>query len=152
VVFIAALAPDEGETVADVFYRADPHPDAPELAPDDAGWIWLPENAFPTAFAQQASVEQTKLLSAVQRPIAARCIQQAAPRPLWRTCPAWFLIAGQDRMINPDTQRFMAERMQARIHSHDVDHAPLISRPQVVTDIVYEALKHVATVTESDGQ
>jgi hypothetical protein len=55
-------------------------------------------------------------------------------------------------MINPDTQRFMAERMQARIHSHDVDHAPLISRPQVVTDIVYEALKHVATVTEVDGQ
>jgi pimeloyl-ACP methyl ester carboxylesterase len=151
-VFIAALAPDEGETVADVFYRADPHPDAPELAPDDAGWIWLPDNAFPTAFAQQASAEQTKLLSAVQRPIAAQCIQQAAPRPLWRTCPAWFLIAGQDRMINPDTQRFMGERMQARIRSHEVDHAPLISRPQVVTDIIYEALKHVATVTESDGQ
>lgn len=55
-------------------------------------------------------------------------------------------------MINPDAQRFMAERMQARIHSHDVDHGPLISRPQVVTDIIYEALKHVATVTEVDGQ
>ncbi|HVQ98503.1 MAG TPA: alpha/beta hydrolase [Mycobacterium sp.] len=151
-VFIAALAPDEAETVADVFYRGDSHPQAPQLAPDDAGWIWLPTDAFPTAFAQQASAEQHELLAAVQRPIAVQCIQQPVPRPGWKQLPSWYLIAEQDRMINPDTQRFMAKRMQARIHSHDVDHAPLVSRPQVVTDMIAEALEHVATDSESGGQ
>ena len=51
VVYAAGLAPDEGETVADVFYRDPAHPDAPELKPDDHGWIWLPVNAFGKAFA-----------------------------------------------------------------------------------------------------
>jgi pimeloyl-ACP methyl ester carboxylesterase len=152
-VFVAALAPDEAETVADVFYRDATHPAAPQLAPDDAGWIWLPTGAFPTAFAQQASAEQCDLLAAVQRPIAVQCIQQPVPRPGWKRHPSWYLLAEHDRMINPDTQRFMAERMQARIHSHDVDHAPLISRPHVVTDIVSEALKHVAADhPEGDAQ
>ena len=54
-VYVAALAPDEGETVADVFYRGAPHPQAPKLAPDAHGWIYLPESAFAAAFAQNAS-------------------------------------------------------------------------------------------------
>ncbi len=149
-VFVAALAPDEAETVADVFYRDDPHPQAPQLAPDDAGWIWLPADAFPTAFAQQANAEQVEVLAAVQRPITVRCIQQPVTRPGWKKHPCWYLIAEQDRMINPATQRFMAERMHARIHAHDVDHAPLISRPQVVTDVINEAVAHVANDTEED--
>src|SRR5882757_8230574 len=57
-VYIAALAPDEGETVGDVFYRAEPHPLAPKLAPDRHGLIWFPENAFAAAFAQHAAAEE----------------------------------------------------------------------------------------------
>src|ERR1700757_2595309 len=56
-VYITALAPDEGEKVADVFYRLEPHPKAPKLAPDTDGLIWLPEGAFATAFAQHASAD-----------------------------------------------------------------------------------------------
>ena len=56
-VYVAALAPDEGETVADVFYRIEPHPEAPKLAPDGHGLIWLPEGAFAAAFAQHATAE-----------------------------------------------------------------------------------------------
>jgi hypothetical protein len=52
------LAPDEGKTVADVFYRNPPHPQAPELKPNDEGWIWLPTNAFADAFAQHATAEE----------------------------------------------------------------------------------------------
>jgi pimeloyl-ACP methyl ester carboxylesterase len=143
-VYIAALAPDEGETVADVFYRNPPHPQAPELKPDDQGWIWLPTNAFGDAFAQHASAEEHALLAAVQRPIAVPCIQQPVPRPGWKDLPTWYLVAEEDRMIDPDTQRFMAERMHARTRTHQVDHAPLITRPDVVTDILSEALATVA--------
>lgn len=139
-VFIAALAPDEGETVADVFYRQPPHPQAPALQPDDNGWIWLPATAFASAFAQHATPEQAALLSAVQRPIAAACIQQPVPRPAWKDHRTWYLIAEDDRMINPQTQHFMAERMGARAHSYNVDHAPLITDPSAVTDVISQAV------------
>ena len=98
-VYVAALAPDEGETVADVFYRAAPHPQAPKLAPDDHGLIYLPEAAFAAAFAQNASAEELAVLAAVQRPISPACITVAVERPLWKDRPAWFLVAEQDRMI-----------------------------------------------------
>jgi pimeloyl-ACP methyl ester carboxylesterase len=140
-VYVVALAPDEGETVADVFYRDPPHPQAPELKPDDGGWIWLPDNAFATAFAQHATAEDQSLLAAVQRPIAAPCIQQAVPRPGWKDLPSWYLVAEEDRMINPATQWFMAERMRAHTRSGTFDHAPLITQPQAVTDILTEAVE-----------
>ena len=91
-VYVAALAPDEGETVADVF----------------------------------------------------SCISVAGERPLWKDRPAWFLVAEQDRMIAPQTQRFMAERMKARTRAHLVDHTPLVTAPPFVLDIIREAVAYVA--------
>jgi pimeloyl-ACP methyl ester carboxylesterase len=139
-VYVAALAPDEGETVAQVFYRADPHPQAPKLAPDDHGLIYLPEDAFGTAFAQNAALEEQALLAAVQRPISPACITAPVGRPLWKDRPSWFLVAEQDRMIVEETQRFMATRMQARIRSHAVDHTPIVTAPGVVVDLIREAI------------
>jgi pimeloyl-ACP methyl ester carboxylesterase len=144
-VYVAALAPDQGETVADVFYRTAPHPKAPKLAPDNHGLIWLPKEAFAAAFAQHASKDELALLSAVQRPISPACITVKVDRPLWKDRPAWFLVAEQDRMIVVETQRFMAERMKARVRSHPVDHAPILTAPGVVVDIIHEAIAEVAS-------
>ncbi|MGA9864996.1 MAG: alpha/beta hydrolase [Acetobacteraceae bacterium] len=143
-VYIAALAPEEGETVAGVFYRAEPHPKAPKLAPDGHGLIWLPADAFPAAFAQHASAEEQALLAAVQRPIAVSCIGVKVGRPLWKDRPSWFLVADEDRMIVPDTQRFMAARMTARARTHPVDHAPMVTAPGLVTDIILDAVRESA--------
>jgi pimeloyl-ACP methyl ester carboxylesterase len=139
-VYVAALAPDEGETVADVFYRAEPHPLAPKLAPDGHGLIWLPDDAFAAAFAQHASAEEQALLAAVQRPIAVPCISTKVERPLWEDRTSWFLVAEEDRMIVPDTQRFMAARMKARVRSHPVDHTPIVTAPGVVVDLILAAV------------
>ena len=139
-VYVAALAPDEGETVADVFYRNQPHPLAPKLAPDSNGLIYLPHEAFAAAFAQNASAQELTLLAAVQRPISPACITVPVNRPLWKDRPAWFLLAEQDRMIVHETQRFMAERMHARVQSHPVDHAPIVTAPNLVVDIIREAI------------
>jgi pimeloyl-ACP methyl ester carboxylesterase len=144
-VYVAALAPEEGETVADVFYRAEPHPLAPKLAPDNHGLIWLPDDAFAAAFAQRASAEEQALLAAVQRPIAVPCISTKVERPLWKDRPSWFLVAEEDRMIVPDTQRFMAERMKARVRSHGVDHMPIVTAPSVVVDILLDAARDART-------
>jgi pimeloyl-ACP methyl ester carboxylesterase len=140
-VCIAALAPAEGETVADVFYRAKPHPEAPKLQPDAHGLIWMPEGGFARAVAHQASADQTTIMQAVQRPIALRCIQEEAPAPAWKTKPSWFLLAEQDRMISPETQRFMAERMGATIRSHHVDHSPMYTAPDHVIALILEAAR-----------
>ena len=141
-VYIAALAPDEGETVADVFYRAEPHPKAPKLAPDSHGLIWLPEEAFAAAFAQNATAAEHAVLAAVQRPIALPCISTKVGRPLWLDRPSWFLLAEADHMIVPDTQRFMAKRMTAQVRSYPVDHTPSVTAPDAVVELIGDALHH----------
>ena len=138
-VYIAALAPNEGETVAQVFYRDEAHPQAPKLAPDKDGWIWMPDEGFANAFAQNATADQITLCKAVQRPIALKCIQEPAAKPAWKSKPSWFLIAEEDRMINPKTQHFMANRMQASTRSFAVDHTPLLTAPEKVIDVIIAA-------------
>jgi pimeloyl-ACP methyl ester carboxylesterase len=138
--FIAALAPDEGETVAELFYREKPHPQAPHLAPDAHGLIWMPHEGFGAAFSQHASPERAALFAATQRPIAVACIQERAPRPAWKVKPSWYLLAEEDRMINPATQLFMARRMGARIRSDKVDHTPLATAPGLVIEMIRDAV------------
>ena len=138
-VYIAALAPDEGETVAKVFYLDPKPPEAPKLAPDSHGFIWIPDGGFRQAVAHKASAEQTSIATAVQRPIAVQCIQEPATVPAWKTKPSWYLIAEEDRMINPKTQHFMADRMRAKVHSHPVDHSPMYTEPNLVINVILEA-------------
>jgi pimeloyl-ACP methyl ester carboxylesterase len=142
-VYIAALALNAGETVADVFYRDEAHPDAPQLAPDMHGLIWMPGESFSRAVAHRASQDQITVMAAIQRPISIDCIREKAPTPAWKTTPNWFFIAEQDRMINPKTQLFMAHRMNAHVHSHDVDHTPMYTAPHLVVDTVLEAAERI---------
>ncbi|MGV2290157.1 alpha/beta hydrolase [Trinickia sp. YCB016] len=144
-VYVAALAPDEGETVADVFHRGEAHPQAPQLAPDHHGRAWLPQEAFPAAFAQNATPQELAVLAAVQRPIAAACIGEAVGRPLWRDRPSWFLVAEQDRMINPATQHFTAQRMHAQVRSYQADHTPMVTAPDAVTGVIVEAIRSISS-------
>ena len=137
-VFVAALAPDEGETVGEVFGRGKPHPKAPQLAPDGDGFIWMPKNAFAAAFAQNASPKESALFAAVQRPINGACLQEKATTPLWKTLPSWYLLAEQDRMINPEMQDFMAQRIKATLRRLDVDHTPIATAPDRVVELLLE--------------
>ena len=140
-VYIAALAPDEGETVAEIFYRYEAHPNAPQLGPDDDGFIWMPDASFEQAFAQNATPEQVALCRVVQRPIALKSIQEEVAAPSWKKKPVWYLIAEEDRMTNPKTQHFMAERMKATVRSFAVDHTPLLTAPDKVVEIILEAAR-----------
>jgi pimeloyl-ACP methyl ester carboxylesterase len=138
-VYITALAPDEGETVAKVFYHDEPSPEQPKMVPDAHNFVWMPEDAFRRALAHKASADQASIAAAVQRPIAVECIQEVVRKPAWKTKPTWYLVAEEDRMINPKTQRFMAERMGAKIRPHPVDHTPMYADRNVVIDVILEA-------------
>jgi hypothetical protein len=140
-VYVAALAPDEGETVAQVFYRDDPHPEMPKLAPDQHGFIWMAPDGFNRAVAHKATAEQTRILAAGQRPISVQCIQEKVPAPGWRAKPSWFLLAEEDRMINPKTQKFMADRMGAKVRSSRVDHSPMYTAADLVVGVILEAAR-----------
>ena len=148
-VYVAALAPDEGETVAKVFYRDEPHAEAPELVPDKHGFIWMPADGFSRAVAHKASNDDTRIMAAVQRPISVQCIQEPAPAPGWKAKPSWFLLAEEDRMINPKTQQFMAARMGAKVRSGRVDHSPMYTEPNLVVDVILEAAR--STVAADNG-
>lgn len=140
-VYIAALAPDQGETVADVFYRYEHDDKAPKLAPDSDGLIRLPAEAFSSAFAQHATLQEQQALAAAQLPISPACITVPVGPPLWKRVPAWYLLAEQDHMIPERTQRFMAERMQARISAYPVDHMPSVTAPELVASVIVDAVK-----------
>jgi pimeloyl-ACP methyl ester carboxylesterase len=144
-VYVNSFAPDEGEKLTDLFFRAEPHPQAPKLAPDSANLLWLPDDAFSKASAQNASAEDLTVLRALQRPLRFSCMTVATAGPvLWKKVSTWYLIAERDHMIVPATQRFMAERMKAKIKSHPVDHTPIVTAPGPVVDNIREAVQAVA--------
>jgi pimeloyl-ACP methyl ester carboxylesterase len=85
-------------------------------------------------------MRKSGLFKAVQRPIHVACIQEKAPRPLWKSVPSRYLLARHDRMINPKTQEFMAARMKAEVHHMDVDHTPIATAPDKVAGVLLAAL------------
>lgn len=138
-VYVAAIVPDEGETVGDVFQRVRPHPSAPRLQPDADGFLWLTVDAFRSAFAPDASPIETALMAAVQKPIALKCLGEPMTNPAWREKPSWFLIAEKDLMVSPETQRFTAARMKSKVVSLAMDHTPLLSQPDAVAELITAA-------------
>lgn len=139
-VYVAAIAPDEGETVGDLFRRAEPNPNTrPQLIADADGFLWLPVGGFADAVAPDASREETTLMQINQHPIALKCLGEPMTRPAWKEKPSWFFVAEKDRMISVEIQRFMAERAKARVYSRKTDHTPLASDPQSVVRLITEA-------------
>src|SRR5215469_17911994 len=143
-VYVAAMAPDEDETVGELLHRAAPHASAPALVPDQDGFLWMSAKGFATAVAHESSAEDALLMAATQKPVAIECVQEQMTRPAWKEKPSWFLVAERDRMIAPETQRFMAGRTAGHVHAMEVDHTPLASAPDSVVAIINEAVDAVS--------
>lgn len=139
-VYIAAMAPDEGETVGELLHRAAPHASAPALVPDEDGLLWMSAKGFADAVAHESSADNALLMAATQKPIAIQCVQEQMTKPAWKEKPSWFLVAERDRMIAPETQRFMARRAGGHILAAAVDHTPLASAPDQVVAIITQAV------------
>ena len=140
-VYVAAIVPDTGETVGQVFTRMPPHAMAPTLQPDSNGYIWMSEEGFRAAVAPNVSSEDATWMTATQKPISVKCLSEPVEHAGWRELPSWFLIAEEDRMVSPDTQRFTASRMRSVVVSRAVDHHPLASDPRAVSDLIDQAAR-----------
>jgi hypothetical protein len=137
--YIAAIVPDKGETVGEIFGRTAPHPKAPQLEPDKNGLLWVNAEAFRDAIAPNAVAEETMLLAVNQKPIAAACLGEPLEGAAWRQKPSWFLIPEEDRMVSSETQRFTAQRMRASVVWAPIDHWPLASAANTVSDLIAKA-------------
>ena len=142
-VYIAAMAPDEDETVGQLLHHSATHASAPALVPDEDGFLWMSAKGFADAVAHDSSPEDAELMAATQKPISINCVEEQMTRPAWKEKPSRSLVAERDRMIAPETQRFMAHRAGGYVHAMEVDHTPLASAPDRVAAIITEAVDAV---------
>jgi pimeloyl-ACP methyl ester carboxylesterase len=143
-VYIAAIVPDENETVGEVFSRAAPHAQAPSLDPDVDGLLWVTAADFRNAVAPDAAEDEASIMAATQKPISVACLGEKMTKPAWREKPSWFLIAENDRMVAPETQRFLAQRMKSTVVAVRSDHLPLTSHADDVAKLVIAAAQSPA--------
>jgi len=138
-VYIAAFAPDAGESALSISTQY-PAPAGQHLVPSyRSGFIWLDPPDFPQLFIQDVSLAQGRVLAAVQKPLAPECFGAPSGPPNWKTLPSWYLVSSQDRVISPTAERFMAGRMKATTREIDSSHASPVSHPLAVFDLIVAA-------------
>jgi pimeloyl-ACP methyl ester carboxylesterase len=140
-VYIAAFAPDEGESVSALI--ADPPPGAPvpPILPPQDGFLFLDREKFAASFAADVPAAQAAFMADAQVPWGLDALNGAVSDPAWRAKPSWYLVATDDQMIPPPAQRAMAERAGATISEAPGSHAIYVSKPAVVVDAIVTAAR-----------
>ena len=138
-VYIAARAPDVGEDYPALTRKFTPAPASAGIRWDASGWGTLGEEAFLRDFAGDLPAAEARSDFAVQQPFARAITQAKTTVAAWRDKPTWYAVSTQDRTIDPDLQRFMAKRMNARTIELPASHVSLLSHPQEVADLIIRA-------------
>jgi len=139
-VYIAAVAPDEGESVIGIAKRFPTPPLTAHIVPSyRQGYNWVDPAFFPQDFVQDIAVAQARALAVVQKPITQACFTAKSGPPAWKKVPSWYLVSGNDRVINVDSERFMAKRIGATTRQIASSHASPVSHPRAVFEIIVAA-------------
>jgi pimeloyl-ACP methyl ester carboxylesterase len=158
-VYVAAFAPDEGETLADISNKSKDSVVIPTLIPlhyptgqgeETAVEFTIDPEKFHEVFAADLSVEQTALMAATQRPLSELAFSEPTGVPAWKNLPSWAVVSTGDKVVGTDAVRSMAERAGATITEVEGSHVIMISQPQVVTDAILTAVA-AAPQTENLG-
>ncbi len=138
-VYIAAFAPDKGESVNTLI--ADPPPGAPvpPILPPKEGFLFLDREKFHESFAGDLPQEQAQFMADSQVPWGVSALAGAVTEPAWRVKPSWYLVATDDRMIPPPAQRAMSERAGSTVTEHAGSHSIYVSHPEAVATIIAQA-------------
>ena len=138
-VYIAALAPDEDETSQQQQDQFAPTPVFGHIEVEN-GRIWLKASGVPD-FAGDLPEAEQKLVLATGAVPDAGLFNQQVPGTAWKTKPSWYIVANNDRAVNPDLERFVAKRMGAKTYEVESSHVPMLSHPDFVLDVIREAAK-----------
>lgn len=145
-VYIAAMAPDEGEKLEDLFaeYPGSLILDSTQQVPYPGGVdLYLKPDKFRAAFAADLPESTTRLMQAGQRPFAASSFSDTTTGAAWHTIPSWALVATQDKAIPPALERFFYKRAKSHVYDVAASHVPMISHPGLVTRIIQDAARTV---------
>lgn len=138
-VYVNAFAPDVGEKTSDLNKRYAAPPISTAIVSDAANFLYVDRGKFHNFFAQDVSQAEARVMAATQKPIASAAFEQSVNEIAWKTIPSWFIVTQSDRAINPELQRFMAKRINAKTTEVNSSHVPFISHPKEVAKVIEAA-------------
>lgn len=143
-VYIAAFAPDAGESPGGIS-QAKPPAAINNLAPDNDGYLWIKPDKFHESFCQDLTNDEALIMAVTQKAPLASTFGNNVSAPAWKTKPCWYQVSSEDRMINPENQKHMSARMNARkVITLAASHASLASNPVEVSALIEEASRSAA--------
>lgn len=142
-VYVAAFAPDTGESTTDAQTHYPPPLCVAGLEVDAGGFLYLAQDAVPRFLAQDLPSADSRILAAAQKPIRASALLDRVTAAAWHTKPSWYVVADEDRMISPALQRQTANRINANVSELQSGHLPFLSKPKETADVVLAAVEFV---------
>jgi pimeloyl-ACP methyl ester carboxylesterase len=144
-VYVAAFAPDEGETPGGIFALRAPPAGATNIHPDANGFLWVDQDKFHESFCQDVDATEALVMAVTQKPIAASCFADKSGPPAWKIKPSWYQISANDRMIPPETEQWFSDRMKPqRTITLQAGHASMASHPDEIIALIEEAANTTA--------
>jgi pimeloyl-ACP methyl ester carboxylesterase len=144
-VYVAAFAPNEGQSSVDTGKDFPTPPGIGKLAPYADGFVYLPADAVAQDFAPDVTPAEKKLIAATQGPIRGKNFEEKVSAAAWKTKPSFYIVATADRMIDPGQQRAMAKQINATTTEVKSGHVPMVSAPKSVAEVITTAARKVAT-------
>lgn len=141
VVYIAAFAPDAGESVATLIKDPPPGAPVPPILPPQDGFLFLDRAKFHASFAADVDASTAQFMADSQVPWGVQALSGAITQPAWRLKPTWYLVATNDRMIPPDAQRAMSKRAGSTVVEVRGSHSVYVSKPDAVASFIETAVK-----------
>ncbi len=138
-VYIAAFAPDKGESVSSLIKDPPPGAPVPPILPPQDGYLFLDKSKFHEAFAGDVDAEKAAFMADSQVPWGVEALGGTISEPAWRTKPSWYLLTSEDKMIPPAAQRFMSNRAGSTVVEVAGSHAIYVSQPKAVADLIDQA-------------
>ncbi len=144
-VYIAAFAPDKGESVASLIKNPPPGAPVPPILPPQDGYLFLDKDKFRASFAADVEAGKAAFMADSQVPWGVGALNGAISEPAWKKKPSWYLVAADDKMIPPQAQRQMSERASSTVTEANGSHAIYVSQPSAVAAVIAEAAKGLAS-------
>jgi pimeloyl-ACP methyl ester carboxylesterase len=138
-VYIAAFAPDAGESVAALIKDPQPGAPVPPILPPQDGYLFLDRAKFHESFAADVGAEKAAFMADSQVPWGVEALSGTITKPAWKTKPSWYLVATDDRMIPPPAQQFMSKRAGSTVVESKGSHAVYVSKPEAVAALIEKA-------------
>lgn len=146
-VYIAAFAPDKGESVAALIKDPQPGAPVPPILPPQDGYLFLDKAKFAASFAADVAKDKAEFMANSQLPWGLEALNGAISEPAWRTKPSWYLIATEDKMIPPAAQNAMSRRAGSTVVEVNGSHAVYVSQPAAVAALIKKAAEGVKLAT-----